>query len=80
MEVKILWTASCHNCSILEMLVKTVVSELELEASVEKITDIEEVMSYNIMSTPGLVINEKLVLYWKVPSKEELVEIFNTHK
>ena len=58
MEIKVLGPG-CANCHTMEELAKKAVSELALEAKVEKISDILEIMKYT-MSTPGLVVNGKL--------------------
>jgi small redox-active disulfide protein 2 len=58
MEIKVLGPG-CANCIKMEQLAKTAVKELGIEASVEKISDIQEIMKYT-MSTPGLVVNGKL--------------------
>jgi len=58
MEIKVLGPG-CPNCSMMEELAKKAVKELGIDASVDKITDIREIMKYT-MSTPGLVINGKL--------------------
>lgn len=74
MIIKILGTG-CPNCKALEMLSKDIVSELGLDAKVEKVDDIMEIMKYNILSTPGVVINEKVVLSGRIPSRKELTTI-----
>ena len=79
MEIKVLGTG-CSNCKTLEKLVYNVLAELDLEANVEKIEDIQKIMSYGILSTPGLVINNKVVLSGKVPSSKELKEIIEKNK
>lgn len=58
MEIKVLGPG-CANCHTMEQLVKTAVKELGIEARIEKISDIQEIMKYT-MSTPGLVVNGKL--------------------
>ena len=58
MEIKVLGPG-CPNCTMMEELAKKAVKELGIEATVEKVTDIKEIMKYT-MSTPGLVINGKL--------------------
>ncbi|MDA8084502.1 MAG: thioredoxin family protein [Nitrospiraceae bacterium] len=58
MEIKVLGPG-CANCHTMEQLAKTAVAALGIEARVEKISDIQEIMKYT-MSTPGLVVNGKL--------------------
>lgn len=79
MEIKVLGTG-CAKCKSLEKLTKQVVDELSLNASIEKVEDIQKIMEYGIMSTPGLIINDKIVLSGKLPKKKELKEILNQNK
>ena len=58
MEIKVLGPG-CPNCSMMEELVKKAIKELGIEATVEKVSDIKEIMKYT-MSTPALVVNGKL--------------------
>lgn len=58
MEIKVLGPG-CANCHTMEQLAQRAVKELGIEAMVEKISDIQEIMKYT-MSTPGLVVNGKL--------------------
>ncbi len=74
MNIKVLGTG-CSNCKTLEKLVRSAVEEMKIEATVEKVEDIQKIMGYGIMRTPGLVIDEKVVLSGKVPSAKELVEL-----
>jgi len=72
MTVKILGTG-CPKCRRLEEKVKAVIDMNSIDASVEKVTDINEMMKYNIMMTPGLVINEKLVQSGNIPKDEQIL-------
>jgi small redox-active disulfide protein 2 len=72
LNIKILGPG-CANCTNLEKLCKDVVAENAIDAVMEKITDYKEIMSYGIMSTPGLVVNGKVVLSGKLPTKATLV-------
>lgn len=74
MEIKILGTG-CSNCKTLEKTVNIAVEELKIEANVEKIDDIQKIMAYGIMRTPGLVINDKVVISGRVPSVKEIKEL-----
>ena len=72
--VKILGTG-CPKCKQTMTIVSNVVNENNIEASIEKVEDIMEIMKYNVMSTPAVVINEQVVIKGRVPSKSELIEI-----
>jgi len=74
MNIKILGSG-CPNCQKLESNVKKAVEDLNLKENVEKITDIVEIMEYNIMSMPALVIDEKVFLSGKVGEVKEIKEI-----
>lgn len=76
MELKILGSG-CANCKNLEKATINALAELDISASVEKVEDIQKIMSYGIMRTPALVIDEKVVLYGRVPSVKELKEIIS---
>jgi small redox-active disulfide protein 2 len=71
LNVKILGSG-CANCKKLEMLTRQAVEGLSIDAEVVKVTDYADIMTYNIMSTPGLVINEKLVSSGRIPSMAEI--------
>ena len=60
MEIKVLGTG-CANCKALHETVKQAVVELGIEATIIKEEDLMQIMNYNVMSLPGLVINEKVV-------------------
>ena len=60
MEIKVLGTG-CANCKALHETVKQAVAELGIEATIIKEEDLMQIMNYNVMSLPGLVINEKVV-------------------
>lgn len=71
MDIKILGTG-CAKCHSLEKTVKEVVAALKLDVKVEEIKDMQKIMQYPILMTPGLVINGKVVMSGKVPSKSEV--------
>ena len=73
-NIKILGTG-CPKCKRTTALVEEVVKELSVDATVEKVEDIMEIMKYNVLSTPVLVIDEELTIKGRVPSKSELIEL-----
>ena len=74
MNVKILGPG-CSRCHQLDQLVRDVVSDLAINATVEEVKDMKKIMSYSIVMTPGLVINEEVVSSGKVPSKAEVTQM-----
>jgi small redox-active disulfide protein 2 len=64
--------SGCTNCKRLEAAIRKVVETLAIEAQIEKVTDYAEIMKYPILSTPGLVVNEKLVSAGRIPSEAEI--------
>ena len=73
-EIKILGTG-CSKCKTLEKLTLQAVEELTLNAQITKVEDIVEIMQFGVMTTPALVIDDKVVLKGKVPSLTELKQI-----
>jgi len=71
MDIKILGPG-CAKCQSLEKTVQEVVAALKLDVKVEEIKDMKKIMQYPILMTPGLVINGKVVMSGKVPSKAEV--------
>jgi small redox-active disulfide protein 2 len=71
MNIKILGTG-CAKCDKLEELAKKAVAELNINASVEKVKELDKIMEYGVMMTPGLVINEQLKISGKIPSFEQI--------
>lgn len=74
MKIKVLGPG-CKNCVTLEANTKAALAELDIEAEIEKITDFAEIAKYGIMSTPGLVIDEKVVSFGKVLKPKDIVKI-----
>ena len=79
MEIKVLGTG-CAKCKSLEKVTIQAVEELNLDASVEKVEDIQKIMEYGIMRTPGLVINGKVVLSGQLPKINELKDILTQNQ
>ncbi len=70
-NIKVLGSG-CANCKRLEATARKVVETLAIEAEIEKVTDYAEIMKWPILSTPGLVINDKLVSAGRIPSEKEI--------
>ena len=77
MEIKVLGTG-CAKCKSLEKITRKAVDELNLDARVEKVEDIQKIMEYAVMRTPALVINEKVVLSGQVPKVSAMKDLL-TH-
>lgn len=77
MKIKVLGPG-CARCQQLEKAVREAVKELSIDAEIEDIKDIKKIMEYPILTTPGLVINEKLVVSGRVPSKAEVTTFITT--
>ena len=71
LTIKVLGSG-CANCKRVEQIANRVVKEMGLEAKVIKVTDYNEITSYNILSTPGLVINENVVCSGRIPTPAEV--------
>ena len=71
LTIKVLGSG-CANCKRVEQIVHKVVDEMALQAEIIKVTEYSEIMKYNIMSTPGLVINEKIVSTGRIPTPAEV--------
>jgi small redox-active disulfide protein 2 len=72
LTVKILGSG-CPNCKKVEAIAKQAAQSLSIDANFIKVTDYNDITAYNILSTPGLVINEKVVCAGRIPSTAEVV-------
>lgn len=79
MEIKILGSC-CGNCDKLMATVQQIVTEKGLSASVQKVSDLREIMSYGVMGTPGLVVDGKVVCAGRTPSRDEILGWIGTPK
>lgn len=75
-SIKILGSG-CAKCKNLTKLAEEVVAENKIEATVEKVEDIMKIMDYNVMTTPAMVVDEKVVVKGRIPSKEEMLKLLN---
>ena len=71
LTIKVLGSG-CANCKRVEQIARKVVADLAVEADVIKVTDYNQIMEYNILSTPGLVVNEKVVCSGRIPTPAEV--------
>lgn len=67
--------AGCPKCQAVEKVVKEVVEELKISANVSHLYDVREFPKYKVTITPAIVIDGKVVMAGKVPSKEEVKEL-----
>ncbi|MGE4571164.1 MAG: thioredoxin family protein [Candidatus Izemoplasmatales bacterium] len=71
MVIKVLGSG-CKKCQRLETRIKDVLRKENIEAQVEKVTDMMEISAYNVLSTPAMVINDKVVSSGKLLENEEI--------
>ena len=72
MQVKILGTG-CPKCNQLEQRVRKVVEENQLNADIEKVTEVNDILEYGIMMTPGLVVEGTVKSSGKLPSETDIL-------
>ncbi len=73
MEIKILGMG-CPKCQRMEQLAREAVADLGIAATFTKVKDVDAITAYNVMSTPALVIDERVVVAGRVPRKDEIAE------
>ena len=78
MEIKILGTG-CPKCKALEKMTREVVEQNGINATITKVEDIVDIMKYNILSTPALVVNEKVVIRGRIPSADEIKQVLSKY-
>jgi small redox-active disulfide protein 2 len=74
MEIKVLGPG-CTKCKTLEKMTREVVENHMLNATITKVEDIKEIMNYGVLSTPALVVNEKVEIKGRVPSSDEIKQV-----
>jgi small redox-active disulfide protein 2 len=72
LNVKVLGTG-CKKCQTLEASVKEIITANKIEATVEKVDDLSAIVSYGVMTTPALVINEKVVSAGTLPQEDQIL-------
>ena len=76
MNIKVLGSG-CKKCKDVYDAVKEVINGLNVNATVEKVENVADIVDYGVMVTPGLVINGKVKVSGKVPSKEDIKKMIN---
>ncbi len=76
-KIQVLGTG-CAKCKTMTTIVESVVKENNLNATIEKVEDIMEIMTFNVMTTPALVINGVVSIKGRVPSKNEVLDLLNS--
>ncbi|HZK17387.1 MAG: thioredoxin family protein [Candidatus Omnitrophota bacterium] len=76
LNIKILGSG-CTNCKRLEQIVRKVIENNSLEAEIEKVTDFQEITKWPILSTPGLVVDGKVLSSGRIPSEAEITDWLN---
>lgn len=79
MVIKILGSG-CRNCVTLKENTEAAIKEVGIEAEIVKVTDFKDIMAYGVMSTPALVVDEKVVSFGKVLKPKEIVKILENLK
>lgn len=77
MEIKILGPG-CPKCKTLDKITREVVEQNGIDATITKVEDIMEIMTYGVMSTPALVVDGKVVIKGRLPSQEEIKKVLTS--
>ena len=78
MIIKILGSG-CTNCKTLEQRTTEALNNLKIEASIEKVTEYKDIASYGVMKTPGLVVDNKVLVQGRVPTVGQIQELLTGH-
>lgn len=74
MRIKILGPG-CKNCDMLEQRTREALAELGVTAEIEKVTDYEQILAFGVMATPGLVVNNQVLVSGKVPTSSSIRDL-----
>ena len=64
----------CANCRKLEEIAREAVAALGVDAEISKVTDMQQIIDYGVLKTPGLVINGKLVSSGRIPAPQSVAD------
>ncbi len=78
MNIKVLGSG-CNKCKALERVTRKALAELDLTADLDKVEDYSTILSYGVMSTPALVVNDEVVLSGRVPTVAQVRAILASH-
>lgn len=78
-SIKILGREGCRNCSGMFQNTIDILAEKNLTVDCQHVTDLQQIMAYGVMSLPGLVVNEKVVSYGKILSKQDILKIIESY-
>jgi len=76
MQIKVLGSG-CTKCNMLEDATRKAVEKAGIDANIEKVTDMAQIMGYGVMSTPALVVDDQVRVSGKVPSVDEIVGLLS---
>ena len=77
-SIKVLGSG-CEKCNALEKATKEALEEMGVKVQIDHVTDFAKIASYGVMTTPALVVDEKVVSYGKVLKKQEVIEILKKY-
>ena len=78
-SIKILGREGCRNCSGMFQNTIDILAKKNLVVDCQHVTDLQQIMAYGVMSLPGLVVNEKVVSYGKILSKQDILKIIESY-
>jgi small redox-active disulfide protein 2 len=78
MTIKVLGSG-CANCKTLELRTIEALKNMHVEASIEKVTEYQDIASYGVMHTPGLVVNNKVIAQGRVPTVGQIQELLTSY-
>lgn len=78
-SIKILGREGCRNCAGMFQNTIDILAEKNLAVDCQHVTDLQQIMAYGVMSLPGLVVNEKVVSYGKILSKQDILKIIENY-